>query len=119
MIILEPGSGGALGRQKQADFWVRGQPDLQSEFRDSQDYTEQPCLEKPKPNQTKQTNKKTKKKQINNKKNQTSSLKIQLEIWILFISLLWDNIGNGKIVIKLPISCKQKVKTETFKENPM
>jgi hypothetical protein len=26
----------ALRRQKQADFWVRGQPGLQSEFQDSQ-----------------------------------------------------------------------------------
>ena len=38
----------ALGRQKQADFWVGGQPGLQSEFQDSQSYTEKPCLEKPK-----------------------------------------------------------------------
>jgi hypothetical protein len=30
------------------DFWVRGQPGLQSEFQDSQGYTEKPCLEKPK-----------------------------------------------------------------------
>jgi hypothetical protein len=42
----------ALGRQRQADFWVRGQPGPQSEFQDSQGYTEKPCLEKPK-NQTK------------------------------------------------------------------
>ena len=41
----------ALGRQKQADFWVRGQPDLQSEFQDSQGYTEKPCLEKTEKNQ--------------------------------------------------------------------
>ena len=48
----------ALGRQRQADFWVRGQPGLQSEFQDSQGYTEKPCLE------NKQTNKqKTKNKQ--------------------------------------------------------
>jgi hypothetical protein len=33
----------ALGRQRQADFWVRGQPGLQSEFQDSQSYTEKPC----------------------------------------------------------------------------
>jgi hypothetical protein len=38
----------ALGRQRQANFWVRGQPGLQSEFQDSQGYTEKPCLEKPK-----------------------------------------------------------------------
>jgi hypothetical protein len=35
----------ALGRQRQADFWVRGQPGLQSEFQDSQGYTKKPCLE--------------------------------------------------------------------------
>jgi hypothetical protein len=34
----------ALGRQRQVDFWVRGQPGLQSEFQDSQDYTEKTCL---------------------------------------------------------------------------
>ena len=32
----------------QADFWVRDQPGLQSEFQDSQGYTEKPCLEKAK-----------------------------------------------------------------------
>jgi hypothetical protein len=36
----------ALGRQRQADFWVRGQPGLQSEFQDSQGYTEKTSLEK-------------------------------------------------------------------------
>jgi hypothetical protein len=35
-----------LGRQRQADFWVWGQPGLQSEFQDSQSYAEKPCLEK-------------------------------------------------------------------------
>jgi hypothetical protein len=38
----------ALGRQRQADFLVRGQPGLQSEFQGSQGYTEKPCLKKPK-----------------------------------------------------------------------
>jgi hypothetical protein len=38
----------AFGRQRQADFWVWGQPGLQSEFQDS--YTEKPCLEKQKTN---------------------------------------------------------------------
>ena len=33
-----------LGRQRQVDFWVQGQPGLQSEFQDSQGYTEKPCL---------------------------------------------------------------------------
>jgi hypothetical protein len=36
----------ALGRQRQTDFWVRGQPGLQSEFQDSQGFTQKPCLEK-------------------------------------------------------------------------
>ena len=45
----------ALGRQRQADFWVWGQPGLQSEFQDSQGYTGKPCLEKQnKKNKTKQ-----------------------------------------------------------------
>jgi hypothetical protein len=35
-----------LGRQRQADFWFRGQPGLQDEFQDSQDYTEKLCIEK-------------------------------------------------------------------------
>jgi hypothetical protein len=38
----------ALERQRQVDFWVQGQPGLQSEFQDSQGYTEKSCLEKPK-----------------------------------------------------------------------
>jgi hypothetical protein len=49
----------ALGRQKQADFCVRGQPGLQSEFQDSQGYTEKPCLEK-KQKQTNNNNKNNK-----------------------------------------------------------
>jgi hypothetical protein len=32
----------ALGRQRQADFWVQGQPGLQSEFQDSQDTQRNP-----------------------------------------------------------------------------
>jgi hypothetical protein len=43
----------ALGRQRQADFWVQGQPGLQSEFQDSQGYTEKPCLETPTPQKKK------------------------------------------------------------------
>ena len=38
----------ALRRQRQVDFWVWGQPGLQSEFQDSQGCTEKPCLEKQK-----------------------------------------------------------------------
>jgi hypothetical protein len=43
----------ALGRQRQVDFLVQGQPGLQSEFQDSQGYTEKSCLK------NKQTNKQT------------------------------------------------------------
>jgi hypothetical protein len=38
---------GGRGRQI-SEFLVQGQPGLQSEFQDSQGYTEKPCLEKPK-----------------------------------------------------------------------
>jgi hypothetical protein len=59
----------AFGRQRQADFWVRDQPGLQSEFQDSQGYTEKPCLKKKKQKnknknkKNKQTNKQTRKKE--------------------------------------------------------
>ena len=36
----------ALKRQKQVHVSLPGQPGLESEFRDSQSYTEKPCLEK-------------------------------------------------------------------------
>jgi hypothetical protein len=36
----------ALRRQRQEDFWVQGRPGLQSEFQDSQGYTEKPCLQR-------------------------------------------------------------------------
>ena len=45
--------------KRQTDLWVQGQHGLQSEFQDSQGYTEKQCLEKQKPNQlTKHTAKK-------------------------------------------------------------
>jgi hypothetical protein len=47
-----------LEGQRQANFRVRGQPGLQSEFQDSQSYTEKLCLEK-------QTNKQQQKKKQN------------------------------------------------------
>jgi hypothetical protein len=67
----------ALGRQGQADFWVRGQPGLQSEFQDSQGYTEKPCLEKTKKN--KQTNKQNKTKQNKNTLSPFASGKLLIE----------------------------------------
>jgi hypothetical protein len=35
-------------RQRQADLWVQGQPGLQSEFQETQGFTEKPCLKKQK-----------------------------------------------------------------------
>ena len=64
----------ALGRQRQADFWVQSQPGLQSEFQDRQGYTEKPCLEK----------KKTKKKKKKKKKEWTSA-----RVWL---SIRWDSV---------------------------
>jgi hypothetical protein len=46
----------ALRRQRRADFWVLGQPGLQSELQDIQGYTEKPCLKK-QTNKTKQQQK--------------------------------------------------------------
>jgi hypothetical protein len=52
----------------QADFCVQCQTGLQSEFQDSQGYTEKPCLEKPKPNKqtSKNNNKRNSKGQFGN-----------------------------------------------------
>jgi hypothetical protein len=62
----------ALGRQRQADLQVRGQPGLQSEFRDSQGNTEKPCLKKrpknPLRRSLKEKSKTKKKKPKQNKK---------------------------------------------------
>jgi hypothetical protein len=69
----------ALGRQRQADFGVRGQPGLQSEFQDSQDYTEKPCLEKQK-QKTKKQNKQ--KRALSIPSNETKSV-IRTEIKML------------------------------------
>jgi hypothetical protein len=64
-----------LGRQNQVDFWVGGQPGLQSELQDSQGYTEKPCLEKPK-----QTNKQTQTKQ-NKQTNKQKPLLLTTQAW--------------------------------------
>jgi hypothetical protein len=53
---------GGRGRQV-SEFEVRDQPGLQSEFQDSQGYTEKPCLEKPKNQKEKEKINKTKTKQ--------------------------------------------------------
>ena len=50
----------ALGRQRQLDFRVQGQPGLQSEFQDIRDYTEKPCLKKNKKDRKKERKKERK-----------------------------------------------------------
>ena len=62
-----------LRRQRQGDFWVLGQPELQSEFQYSQGYTEKPCFEKQK------TNKQTKKEIQKNTAKQVEALKEEAE----------------------------------------
>jgi hypothetical protein len=47
----------ALGRKRQADFWVWAQPGLQIEFQDTQGYTEKPYLRKQKQKQNNNNNK--------------------------------------------------------------
>ena len=48
----------AFGKERQADFIVYSQHDLQSEFQVSQDYIKKPCLKKKKnQNKTKTQNK--------------------------------------------------------------
>ena len=68
----------ALERQRQADFWVRGQPGLQSELQDSQGYIEKPCLRKKNKNQKiKQKPKQTNKQNKNNNKKRIISAKVR------------------------------------------
>jgi hypothetical protein len=57
----------AFGRHRQADFRVQSQPGLQSEFQDSQGYTEKPRFES-----------KTKQMNNNNDKNQNTETKSNL-----------------------------------------
>ena len=52
----------AFGKERQADFIVYSQHDLQSEFQVSQDYTMKPCLKKKKSKQNKKTKQKPKNK---------------------------------------------------------
>jgi hypothetical protein len=84
-----------LGRQRQADFWVRGQPGLQSEFQDSQSYTEKPCLEKQ--NKNKNKTKQNKKAQLVNEPAQRilrSSLVFGLMRGQIFVSQCPDSLFN-------------------------
>jgi hypothetical protein len=57
----------ALGRQRQVDFWVQGQPGLQSEFQNSRATQRNPVSKNQ--NQTKPNQNKTKKRIRKRKKN--------------------------------------------------
>ena len=80
----------ALGRQRQEDFWVQGQPGLQSEFQDSQGYTEKLCLEKTQ-------------KQKN--KNQQQKSNLPLNSVFKFLTYLKIFEGNAKKAPCLPGGC--------------
>jgi hypothetical protein len=97
-----------LGRQRQADFWVWGQPGLQSEFQDSEGYTEKPCLEKKKKKKRKKI--KTKDPESYLKKLIKSKYKIlykgnkakKLHIWYTYIYIIYVYeykllMENGKV----------------------
>jgi hypothetical protein len=75
----------ALGRQRQVDFWVQGQSGLQSEFQDSQGYTEKPCLEK----------KKTKNKKTRLASNGQQSTCLYLSSAVLNVYATMSSFGVG------------------------
>jgi hypothetical protein len=76
-----------LSRQRQVDLWVWGQPGLQSEFQDSQDYIEKPCLK----NKTTTTK---------NKQTKTRSLDVQPYLWglLFFYPSYMIRINLGLVV---------------------
>jgi hypothetical protein len=94
-----------LGRQRQADFWFRGQHGLQSEFQDSQGYTEKPCLK----------NQKTKRKQTKNKKRSTeigNSKKSLVFCWYqdrlsFFFILILSTSDIKRLVLDFSVSIKR------------
>jgi hypothetical protein len=83
----------ALGRQRQrqADFWVRGQFGLQSEFQDSQGYTEKHSLEE---------NQKPKKKTTTKKKKQKKRKEKKKRITLAIVSI--HSNGNPKTEVDQP-----------------
>ena len=70
--------------KRQADFWVQGQPGLQSDFQDSQGYTGRYFPEK---QTNKQTKKNKKQKQNNNKNNNNKTTQLfKMRISVFFFS---------------------------------
>jgi hypothetical protein len=80
---------------READFWVWGQPGLQSEFQDSQSYTEKPCL--------KQTNKQTNKNLYHKSNGQINwHMSISTFSWGRSLGLMAINF---KCVITIQVLC--------------
>ena len=75
--------------KRQADFWVQGQPGLQSDFHNSQGYTGRSCPKKTKQNKTKtktKTKTKNKNKTKQNKKKTTRLFKMRTsDLFFLFV----------------------------------
>ena len=71
-----------MGGRRQADFWVPGQPDLQSEFQNSQGCREKPCLRKKKRKKTK-TKTKTKNPTTTKRKTNKRTKSLKKSRWIL------------------------------------
>ena len=73
--------------QSQVDFWVRGQPGLQSEFPDSQGYTEKPCLNKKTKKKKTKTKNKTKTKTKTKQKQESPTFDLPMKtqepgVWV-------------------------------------
>jgi hypothetical protein len=97
----------ALRRQRQADFWARGQPGLQSEFQDSQGYTEKPCLKK--------TKKKTKKNvnQFKNNSKHNSQFYFVVKMWeSTILPTTYLNVS----MLSPYLGCFRLTNTESFPE---
>ena len=75
------------GRGRRISELVQGQPGLQSEFQDSQDYKEKPCLKKPKKKKKKEKKRKRKKKMFLHFGGNGINLIIYLSESLIFIKI--------------------------------
>ena len=79
----------ALGRQRQADFWVQGQPDLQSEFQASQGYTEKPCLKKKKKRKEEEKEKEEEEEKEKKEKERDATLQVSIRTSPFVLGAKW------------------------------
>ena len=94
----------AFGKKSQADFWVYGQHGLQSEFQDSQDYTEKHCLKNSK---TKNQNK-IKPKTETKKQNKTKDINVFFKSQMIISLYALINMLVYSIIFRL-LSCLLKI----------